>query len=124
MKKLLATIFLVALFVPAVVLATETLLEQGLSSTATEAGLSPDTKTAGDVLLYTRIGQVINIVLGLIGIIMMYFIIYAGYVWMVSEGEAGKIKEAKDRLKNAIFGLVIIALAYSLSNFIIDRFNK
>lgn len=104
--------------------AKDMLIEQGLKNTAKVGGLEINDKTKGDVLFYAKVGQVVNIILGLIGIVMMYFIILAGYIWMTSEGDAGKLKEAKVRIKNAIFGLVLISLAYAIADFIISKFNK
>ncbi|MFA6304632.1 MAG: pilin [Patescibacteria group bacterium] len=55
--------------------------------------------------------NIINYLLGFLGIYFVISIIYAGYQWMSSGGEEDKIQGAKDRLKNSIIGLVIILSA-------------
>ncbi|MCR4280443.1 MAG: hypothetical protein NUV82_03405, partial [Candidatus Komeilibacteria bacterium] len=60
-------------------------------------------------------------VLGFLGIIFMIFIIVAGIQWMTAGGNSESIKKAKDRLVNAVIGLVIITAAYSITYFVIER---
>lgn len=61
--------------------------------------------------------RIINTLLGLLGLLAVSLIIYAGYIWMTSGGDENKITEAKAILRNAVIGLIII-----LSSFAIVRF--
>lgn len=67
------------------------------------------------------IGRIIQIVLSLLGVITLGLIIYAGFLWMTSGGEEDKIRSAKNILRNAIIGLVIILSAWSITTFLLDR---
>jgi len=69
------------------------------------------------VIVVTRI---IQFFLGFLGFIALILIIYAGYLWMTSAGDADKIKKAKDILKNAVIGLVIILSSVGIVTFILN----
>jgi len=59
--------------------------------------------------------------LGLLGIIFLVLIIYAGYTWMTAQGEEEKVTRAKETLQRAIIGLIIIVAAYSITYFVFSN---
>ncbi|MFA6514331.1 MAG: pilin [Patescibacteria group bacterium] len=67
------------------------------------------------------VGRIIQIVLSLLGIIILGLIIYAGFLWMTSNGEEDKITQAKRIITNAIIGLVITLSAWAITTFVISR---
>jgi hypothetical protein len=71
--------------------------------------------------LYGIIGNVINIVLGFLGVLLLLYILYAGFLWMTAGGNEENIEKAKGYIKNAIIGLVIIILAFAISNFVLTK---
>lgn len=73
--------------------------------------------------IYDRIGIVIQSLLGLLGVIFILLIIYAGIIWMLAEGEEAKVEKAQRILKNAIIGLVVVVSAYAISYFVISAFQ-
>ncbi len=66
----------------------------------------------------TIIVRIVNIFLGLLGIIAVSLIIYGGILWMTSEGNEERISKAKSVLKNAAIGLVIVLAAWGIVTFI------
>jgi hypothetical protein len=66
------------------------------------------------------IGGIINVVLGFLGIILLVYILYAGFLWMTAGGDTDKVKTAKDMIKNAIIGLIIIVAAFAISTFVLE----
>ncbi|MCX6795524.1 MAG: hypothetical protein NT165_02235 [Candidatus Falkowbacteria bacterium] len=66
----------------------------------------------------------ITYVLSFLGIIFLIMAIYAGITWMSSEGNEKTVEKAKDILKNSIIGLIIVALAYAISYFILSIFSS
>lgn len=64
------------------------------------------------------LGYVIQAVLGLLGIIFLILIIYAGFNWMTAAGEEEKVTKAKETLNRAIIGLIITIGAYAISDFV------
>lgn len=68
------------------------------------------------------IAKVINVAMGFIGIIALTLILYAGYLWMMSNGKPDQIEKAKEILKNASIGLLIILSAWGIVSFIFSMF--
>ena len=62
----------------------------------------------------TIVGAVVKVFLGLLGIIFLILIIYAGYNWMTAGGDEPKVKKATDTIKRAIIGLIIVVGAYAI----------
>ncbi len=67
------------------------------------------------------IGTISNVVLGFMGIVLLFYVILAGWEWMSSGGDDKGVTTAKTRIKNAVIGLVIIVSAYAISNFVISQ---
>lgn len=90
------------------------------SAFALETGIDYGTATGlGTQDLRVTIMRIIQIFLGLVGLIALILTIYAGYVWMTSAGNPERIDTAKKTLRNAAIGLVIIFSAFSIVSFII-----
>lgn len=70
--------------------------------------------------LMSIIGRIINVFLGLLGVICLVLFIYAGAIWMTAGGDDKKVEKAKNILINAVIGLVITLSAYALSTFILN----
>ena len=71
--------------------------------------------------LPTVIGSVINVLLGLLGVILVVLIIYAGFLWMTAQGNEDKVKKAKSIISNAVIGMVLIFAAYALTQFVLTN---
>jgi len=67
------------------------------------------------------IGQIIKILLGFLGIVLLLVIIYGGWLWMTAGGDEDQVKKAKSWIVNGIIGLVIILLAYAITDFVIGQ---
>lgn len=53
-----------------------------------------------------------------VGIIFMILLIYAGALYMFSQGDAKKAQHAKTLIMTAVIGLVIILTAYAIAYFV------
>lgn len=71
----------------------------------------------------TTIGAIINAFLGLLGLVAVVLIVYAGYLWMTAGGEEDKITTAKQIMTNAAIGLAIILAAFAIVQFIFRALN-
>lgn len=67
------------------------------------------------------IANIIRVFLGLIGIIMLVLILYAGFTIQTSAGNPEKVQKGKQILTNAVIGLVITLSAFAITSFIISR---
>ena len=99
----------------------------GLSGAFDSSNIAPAANgydTSGSTDIYQIIGAVVNSVLGLLGVLFIVLIVYGGIIWMTAEGDEAKVEKAQTIIRNAIIGLIIIVLAYAISYFVIDFFNK
>lgn len=76
------------------------------------------TAPVGDSSMTGIISTVVKAFLGLLGIIFLVLIIYAGFEWMTAQGDEEKVTKAKDTLSRAVIGLIIITAAYSITYFV------
>ena len=67
------------------------------------------------------VAKVIKIFLSLLGTIFLVLIIYGGYLWMTAQGEEEQVTKAKDLIRNAVIGLIIILAAYTITKFIFEK---
>jgi hypothetical protein len=52
------------------------------------------------------------------GIVAVGFIVYGGFMYVLSNGEPGNVKKAKDTLLYAVIGLVVVLFAFAITKFI------
>jgi len=93
-------------------------LGEDYSSLAESAGYDPDAS------IYKTVGSLIQVALGMVGLIAILLVIYGGFKWMTSGGSEEKVDEAKKLLYSGIIGLVIIFSAYALSSFVLKALTK
>ena len=67
--------------------------------------------------------NIINGVIGSLGIVAVIVVVIGGILYMTSSGDSTKVKKAKDTILYGIIGLVICALAYAIVNFVISNLN-
>ena len=65
--------------------------------------------------------RVIQIALGVLGVIAVSLIIYAGFLWMTSAGSDEKINQAKKILRQTIIGLIIILSSWGITYFVLEK---
>lgn len=56
--------------------------------------------------------------IGIGGIVATVMIMIGGFMWILSGGDAGRVSQAKQYIKNASLGLVLLMTAYMILNFI------
>ena len=93
---------------------------QEMLTTGGQAAYGQGAKTDLPVL----IGQVIKILLGVSGAIVMIFTFYGGFLYMTAGGNTEQIKEAKNWITNGIIGLIICVLAYAITTFVVDQISN
>ncbi len=93
--------------------------DSGLSITGDKAGFDPSAVTSPEII----IGNVIQAILGLLGIVFLAFMIYAGITWMTAQGNDQKVTKAKQMITEAIVGLIIVVAAYAIAYFVVSYFS-
>jgi hypothetical protein len=78
----------------------------GLPNTATST-----TITGTIANLFT---SVLNIILLIAGILAVFYLVYAGIMYITSAGDPGKVKTARATIVNAVIGIIIIVCTFTI----------
>lgn len=89
--------------------------------TAIGSGNTAYTTGDADTQVFNIIGRIINILLGLLGIVFFVYVLWAGYIWMTAGGDTTKVTKATQMLTQGAIGVIIILAAYAISNFAISQ---
>ena len=65
------------------------------------------------------VANIINIILGFLGIIALVIILYAGFTWMTAAGNEDQVGKAKKMMSAGIIGLIIILSAFGIAKFVV-----
>ncbi|MFA6447593.1 MAG: hypothetical protein WCW31_05075 [Patescibacteria group bacterium] len=107
-----------ALALPIVALAASTNPFQTANNLVGNVATNAGIQTQSD--LPTMVGRIINIALGFIGILLLAYILFAGFTYMTAGGDAKKVDTAVTMIKNAVIGLLIVVAAFAISNFVLS----
>lgn len=69
--------------------------------------------------IFALIGQIVAFLTGLFGLILVAMVVYAGIQYITAQGSSDNVKAAKQRLEQAITGLVLFALMFALLQMLI-----
>ncbi|MBU0531266.1 MAG: hypothetical protein ABIG32_00775 [Candidatus Uhrbacteria bacterium] len=109
----IATVMLVAAVVVVLFVPEARAQVQQLSEVGAATGL-PETD------IRVVVARIIRTAILLVGIIFFAIVVYGGFIWMTSAGEAEKINRAKAILRNGAIGLVIILSSYAIASFVLN----
>ncbi|MFC1787619.1 Mbov_0395 family pilin-like conjugal transfer protein [Patescibacteria group bacterium] len=118
-KLLIRASVLPVLLVPSGVLAAGDIGLKKAETLLTEVGGTSGEKLGVKQSLPSLVGSLINAFLGVLGIIFVILVIYAGYLYMTASGDDEKVKKAKKLLGQAVIGMVIIVAAYAIATYVI-----
>jgi len=111
MKK--AIVFLAIFsFVALPLLASAATIEPGINMLATPLGM-------GTKDVRVTIATIINVAMGLLGIVAVLIILMGGFKYMTAMGNEDAIKKAKQLIIAGVIGLVIILTAYAIATFVV-----
>lgn len=95
-----------------------------LDATAVKGGLTgavkPDDYSSESAVL-SIIGNIVNVILGFVGIIFFVQLFYAGFRWMSSGGNEEVVTESRQTIKSAIIGIVVVFAAFVITNFTLNQ---
>ncbi|MFA6098197.1 MAG: pilin [Patescibacteria group bacterium] len=67
--------------------------------------------------------RVIQWALGFLGLVAVIMVLWGGVTWMTSAGNEERVKKAKEVLKTAVIGLIIIMLSWAMVTFVFARID-
>lgn len=90
---------------------------------ATTDGSGTDTCSGGDAegSFKSTIKKIVDIFSVVVGAVAVVMIIIGGFRYIVSGGDSGNVTSAKNTILYAIVGLVIVAFAQIIVNFVINQ---
>lgn len=114
----LASVLMLTLPVSAVTCPTGTNRQGSSASTLAECNIENDNSLIPTIL------NIIQVTIGVLALVAVIVIIFAGVQYTTSAGDAGKVKKAKDSILYGIIGLVIAILAFAIVNFVLSSLTK
>lgn len=92
----------------------------GLGTAAQTAGYGGP---LGQSALPELVGNVINAVLGLSGLVLVVLLVYGGILYLTAAGNPDQVKTAKKTMINAVIGVAIVVSSYAVSVFVISQLS-
>ena len=69
----------------------------------------------GSEELFLRVTGIINIALGVVGLIVITLIIYGGFLYMTAAGNDDRVSDARSIIYRALVGMIIILSSYAIT---------
>lgn len=73
----------------------------------------------GEAELSAVVARIIRAILGFLGVVAVVIILWGGFKWMTSGGQAEKISDARKLIIMGIVGLGIVLASYAIASFVI-----
>ncbi len=105
---------------PTVAFAQVSAITDGVTRTATESGLTI-TDCSGSDCLVKIIGNVVRLMIQLSGVLLLCYLLYAGFLYITANGESKNIDKAQSMIKNAVAGLLLIVVSFAIASFVLDQ---
>jgi len=124
-KHLISFVILMALVLPLAANQASAALSETVKTQLDNSNLGDEfVNSEGDNALAVMIGNIIRVLLGMLGLILVILIVYAGFLWTTAQGDPAKVKKAQDMIKQAIIGMIIVFAAYAIANFVISNLTN
>lgn len=67
------------------------------------------------------IGNIVNLLLFVLGVVAVIVIIIAGFMYVTSAGDSGRAKTAKDTILYAVIGLIVALMAFAIVSWVVTQ---
>jgi uncharacterized membrane protein YtjA (UPF0391 family) len=101
---------------------TDNLCQGATLSVSGSGGCS--STSAGTDKINTIITTVINVFSLVVGVVSVIMIIVGGFRYITSGGDSGKVGGAKNTIIYALIGLVVVALAQFIVQFVLNKVSQ
>lgn len=115
-KTAIILFFLATLLLPIFVYSVDSTF--GLDKTASTTGYDINGDQGN---LNTMVGKVVNVGFGMVAFVFFGLTVYAGLRWLSARGNEEFITRAKRTMEQAIIGLILVALSYAITNFVMTK---
>lgn len=59
-----------------------------------------------------------NSMIAIGGLLVLVFFLWGAFEWITSQGDSGKLQQARNRMINAVIGLIILVASYTIIGFL------
>ena len=73
-----------------------------------------------DKTLMETVSQILNVVIGVVGVVAVAVIIIGGIYFVISQGDASKVTRARNTILYGVVGLIVALLAFAIVNFVLS----
>ena len=70
------------------------------------------------------IANLIQVALGVVGIVLIILIIYGGYLGGTARGNEERVTQAQNLIRNAVIGVIIVFGAYFITAFVVQTIGE
>jgi len=121
MKKIIASLLLSLLMAPALIFAADSITPTANSSLAGDIGKNVK---MSDQPLDQTLNTVANYAIGILIIVAVFYVIWAGYTFVTSSGDTEKINTARQRIMFAAIGIVVALLAKGIISLVLSAISN
>ena len=86
----------------------------GLINPVLPSGLGSGTEIRGIINIGNLITALVSVFLVLATIAALLYFVLGGLSWIVSDGEKAKLEQARNKITQAILGLIVVASAWAI----------
>ena len=83
-------------------------------------GTTPKDQYAVRAMIWKIVLNIVTMVLQIVGYVCVGFVIWGGYLYMLANGDSGKVANGKKTITHALIGLVICMTASLISGAMVD----
>jgi hypothetical protein len=65
-------------------------------------------------LIGSTLGKLINMAIIVAGLFMLFYLLWGGLDWIMSEGDKDKIAKAQKKITNAVIGVLIVVISLTI----------
>ncbi len=92
--------------------------------TGEDSAVKPEGAPTGLFDNESIVTKMVNLLMYVIGTVSVIMLIFGGFKYTTSGGDASKVGEAKNTILYAIIGLVVAILAFAIVNFVTSQFTQ
>lgn len=82
---------------------------------------APSNTSDGTTRINDTIKTIVNVLSAIVGVVSVVMIIFGGFKYITSNGDSGNITSAKNTIIYAVIGLVVVALAQFIVQFVLNK---
>ena len=124
LKSIKITALVLASLIGVTALSPAPVFADDVCSSSASAEVKKAAGCSGSGNLFGTIQGILNVVIGVAGIVAVIFTVVGGFQYMTSSGDPSKTKKAKDTILYACIGLIVCALAFAIVNFVLASILK